>query len=173
MKTAAFGPASLIASTLTILIGTAITQQCRAASDCDVNIIKVNRVEIEDDKITINAEASIGMMIITPEPSEDGKNRRFTGRHSTWITIKADEATFTVLRSKPPEEGGAAAKKFGNDAWTRMTIQAAKDLKAGKEIGRIGYHRPDITIKNNQVHAIIGQAYIYPHREAGAHEAGR
>jgi hypothetical protein len=31
-----------------------------------------------------------------------------------------------------------------------MTIQAAKDLKAGKEIGRISYYRPDITIKKTR-----------------------
>ena len=90
-RAAAFRPASLIATTLAILIGTAIAQQCSAASDCDVNIIKVNAVEIEDDKITINAEASIGMVIITPELPKDDKSRRFTGRHSTWIRIKADD----------------------------------------------------------------------------------
>lgn len=151
-----FRPANLVANTLAILIGTAIAQQCRAASDCDVKIIKVNSVKIEDDRITINAEASIGMVIITPELPKDGKSRRFTGRHSTWIRIKADEATFTVLRPGP---------KLNNKAWTEMSIQAAKDLKAGKEIGRIGYYRPDITIEKNQVRAITGKGYIYRKRE--------
>lgn len=54
-------------------------QECRAASDCDVKIINVNSVEIEDDKITINAEVSVGIAIITPELPNDGKSRRFIG----------------------------------------------------------------------------------------------
>jgi len=46
-----------------------------------------------------------------------------------------------------------------------MTMQAAKDLRAKKEIGRIGYYRPEITVKGNTVTAIVGHAFIYPRRE--------
>ena len=84
----AFGPASLIACTLACVIGTSIAQQCSAASECDVNIIKVNRVEIEDDKITISAEASIGMVTITPELPKAGKEIRRIGHYVPDITIK-------------------------------------------------------------------------------------
>ncbi len=136
-----------------VLVSIAIAQQSQAASDCDVYITKVKSVDIQPDKITIVGEASIGMVIITPELPENGKSLRYTGRLSTRIRIKADQATFTVLRP-----GGRP------DPWEEMSMQAAKDLKAGKPIGRIGYYRPDITIKENCVHAISGKGYIYHKR---------
>jgi len=90
---------NLFTIALTMMISCMVAQQCRAASDCDVKIIKVNSVEIEKDKITIVAEASISMVIITPVLPKDAKSLRFVGRDSTRIRIKADEATFTVLRT--------------------------------------------------------------------------
>lgn len=134
-------------------------QNCQAASDCDVKVIKVTSVVIEADKITIKAEASIGMVIITPDfESSDKrpKGSRFTGRLSNWIKIKADQATFVVLRSG---KGHAGQDK----AW-QMSVDAAKALAAGKKIGRIGFYRPNITIKKNRIDAILGRAYIYPYR---------
>lgn len=35
----------------------------------------------------------------------------------------------------------------------------------GEVYGRIGFYRPDITTRNNVVHAIIGKAFIYHIRE--------
>ncbi len=88
---AVFRPASLMANALIILIGTVSVQPCSAASDCDVKIIKVNSVEIEDDKITINAEASIGMVIIYPkrEPPNPATTKHDEG---TPVDNDADDA---------------------------------------------------------------------------------
>jgi hypothetical protein len=126
-----------------------------------VTVLKVKDVVIGQDKITITAEANIGMVVITPD-GETKKSLRFTGRDSTWVKIKADEATFTVLRPHP---------KLDNEAWTEMSVNAAKALKAGKPIGRIGFYRPEITIRKNRIHAITGRAYIYPQRASA--EANR
>ena len=153
MHTRRLSPGKVIVTIVAILISTVSIQECRAASDCDVEITKVKSVMIEDNKITVVAEANIGMVIITPELPKDGKSARFTGRHSTWIRIKADEATFTVL----PPHGRT-------EPWKEMTMQAAKDLKEGKEIGRIGYYRPEIIIKENRIVMVTGKAYIYPKR---------
>jgi hypothetical protein len=142
---------------LAMLTSFGMSQPCEAASDCDVKIISVKNVKIEEDKITIQAEASVSMVVITPELPADGKSLRFTGRYSTRIKMKADEATFTVLRPHP---------KVDHKPWTEMTVKAAEALKAGKEIGRIGFYRPDITIRQNRIHAITGRAYIYPKRES-------
>ena len=134
-------------------------QNCQAASDCDVKVIKVTSVTIGEDRITIKAEASIGMVIITPDfESSDKrpKGSRFTGRLSNRIKIKADQATFVVLR--------LGKGNVGRDKAWQMSVDAAKALAAGKKIGRIGYYRPDITIKKNRVDSIIGKAYIYPYR---------
>tara|TARA_R110002072_G_scaffold179059_1_gene335070 strand:+ start:134761 stop:135303 length:543 start_codon:yes stop_codon:yes gene_type:complete len=152
-----FSPSSTnaLAIIMAVLVGIAITPECDAATDCDVQIIKVHKVEIDGNKITITAEASIKMVVITPEIPADGKSVRYTGRHSTWITIKADEATFVIHRPHGR-----------NDLWEKMTMQAAMDLEAGKPIGRIGFYRPDIKIRKNQIHEIVGPAYIYPKREA-------
>ncbi len=149
-----------LTAAMTMIACIAIGQSCQAASDCDVTVIHAKSVVIEEDKITIVAEASIGMVIITPDfESSDKrpKGSRFTGRLSNWIKIKADEATFTVLR-----EG----KGTDRDRPWKMSVDAAEALKAGQEIGRIGYYRPDITIKKNRIHAVVGRGYIYPKRVA-------
>ena len=130
-------------------------QTSQAASDCDVTIVNVTSVVIEEDKITVTAEANIGMVIVTPDGEAEGKSVRFTGRDSVWIRMKADEATFTIL---PPR--GEVDDEF----WTDMSQSAARALKEGKPIGRIGFYRPEITIKRNKIHSITGRAYIYPKR---------
>ncbi len=140
-------------TSLFILVG---GQICLAASDCDVAVMNVKSVVIEDGKIIVTAEANVGMVIITPDGEAKGKSVQFTGRESVWIQMKADEATFTVL---PPR--GEVEDEF----WTDMSRAAAQALKEGKPIGRIGFYRPEITIKKNRIHAVTGRGYIYPKRK--------
>jgi hypothetical protein len=39
------------------------------------------------------------------------------------------------------------------NAW-QESLQAAKDLQEGKEVGRIGFYAPDIVIKGNMIDSI-------------------
>lgn len=133
----------------------AITTASQAASDTDVFNIEATNVTIEGDKIVITGKAEIQMRVLTPENDNAEANSQLFGRNATWVVIVAEEAKFTVLRPKQGE----------NEWWEKMSVNAAKALKRGEKIGRIGFYRPDVILKKNAVHSVRGYGYIYPTRD--------
>ena len=125
-----------------------------AASDADITIIKAEKVVIENNTVTIVAEAKATITVTLGDPQPGHKGLRWQGRPATWVTIKADKATFIIRRPHPelPTE---------DSAW-KMTLDAAKALQEGKEVGRIGFYAPDIVIKENLIHSINGPGFLYP-----------
>ena len=125
-----------------------------AASDADISIIKAEKVIVGSNVVTIVAEAQATITVTTGDSTPGHKGMRWQGRPATRITIKADKATFTIRRPHPELAAEEAAWK--------MTLDAAKALQAGKEVGRIGFYAPDIVIKENLIHSINGPAFLYP-----------
>lgn len=127
-----------------------------AASDTDVFKIQAFKVTIEKDKIVIVAKAEIYFI--------NSKILIFQG-----MRIKTENTTFIIHRPKlnfnDPDGTHAKdkekSKQVLDDAW-RMTLESAKALQDGKEVGRIGYYGPEIVIKKNKVQSIKGGGYIYP-----------
>lgn len=142
----------LLCSILTVL-GAAVAAY--AASDTDVRHIEAKSVVIEEDRIVITANAVISMKVFTPPDGDSTTTSKFMGRDAAWVKVVAENATFTVLRP------GQGKKEW----WEEMSVLAARALRDGKEIGRIGYYRPEVTIKRNAVHSITGVGYIYPKRD--------
>jgi hypothetical protein len=139
-----------LASAFALLIVTSAST--RAASDADVTIIKAKKVVIEEGVITIVAEATTRVTLIQDNHDPAYKGARWTGRPATLVHVKSDEATFIIKR---PLERGL------DEAW-QMSLKAAKDLQDGKEVGRIGYYAPDMTIKENLLNSITGFGFLYP-----------
>ena len=130
----------------------------QAASDTDVTFIKVQKVVIEDDVVTIIAEAKTSIITYSGDYQADYKGATFMGRPSTRTTIKSDKATFTIRREASAQPGRPLEKAWG------QTMQAARDLQAGKEVGRIGYYTPEVVIRKNLITSIDGPGYLYPKR---------
>lgn len=130
----------------------AFTQATQSASDTDVLDIAPEKVTIHENKIIITGKARIRMRVFSPESSNPGSTSQFMGQPASWVEMLAHDATFTVLR---PEQGKS-------EWWETMTMNAAKDLQNGELIGRIGFYRPDVTLKMNAVNSVNGFGYIYP-----------
>jgi hypothetical protein len=128
------------------------TASTHAASDADVTLIKARKVVIEEDVITIVAEAKTRITLIRDNHDPAYKGAQWMGRPVTSVHVKSDKATFII---KHPQHAGL------EHAW-QMTLQAARDLQEGKEVGRIGYYAPDISIKGNLIDSITGFGYLYP-----------
>ena len=127
----------------------------QAASDTDVSIIKVGKVIIEENAVTIVAEAKTSIITLSGDYKPDYKGATFMGRPMSQITIKSDKATFTIRR---PDAAwpGQALEKFWDS-----TLQTARDLQAGKEVGRIGYYTPEVVIRKNLITSIDGSGFLY------------
>jgi hypothetical protein len=123
-----------------------------AASDADVTIIKAAKVVIEAEVITIVAEAKTRITLIQDNHNPAHKGAQWMGRPVTHVQVKSDKATFTIRR---PNYAGL------EKVW-ESSLQAARDLQAGKEVGRIGYYAPDMVIKGNLIDSITGFGYLYP-----------
>ena len=41
------------------------------------------------------------------------------------------------------------------------TLQTARDLQEGKEVGRIGYYTPEVMIRKNLIVSIDGPGFLY------------
>jgi hypothetical protein len=159
----------LLAWVLALLVF--LSGSARAASDADVTLLKVTKVVIEEGVITIVvAEARTQITLI-----RDGHDPKFTG--DTWhgmpvtrVEVISNKSTFTIKRqqrAKPEGLSDAAAANFKaaqetQDKSWKMTVDAAKDLQEGKEVGRIGFYAPDIVIKGNMIDSITGFGYLYP-----------
>lgn len=121
----------------------------RAASDVDVTIITAEKVVIEKDLITITASARTRCH----SSSNDKEGTIWTGKISSPVAIMSEKATFTIRRPLQAQEALAAG-------W-QMSLDAAKELQAGREVGRIGYHGPKITMKLNLIDSIDGYGFLY------------
>jgi len=155
---------------LTVLIAfvalAAISSQ--AASDTDVTILKAETVLIESNTVTIVGAARASVTLTTGDYKENYKGDTWHGRPASRITIKADKATFTIKRQyvKPQVLSGVnaehlkATQETFEKGW-QMTVEAAKDLQEGREVGRIGYYAPEIVIRNNLLHSVSGSGYFY------------
>ena len=157
---------------LTAILGSLIlaTVSSQAASDTDVTILKAATVLIASNTVTIIAEAKVSLTLTSGDYKANYKGDTWMGRPASQLTIKADKATFTIKRQqqrvKPDGLSDAAAANFKaaqevHDKGWEMTVEAAKDLQEGKEVGRIGYYAPEIVIQNNLIHSINGPGYFY------------
>jgi hypothetical protein len=139
-----------------------------AASDTDVTILKAETVLIESNTVTIIGEAKASVTLTSDDYQPDYKGDMWEGRPCSVITIKADKATFTIKRPqvKAQDLNGPHAEHFKATQQTfdlgwKMTVEAAKDLQKGKEVGRIGYYAPEIVLKGNLIHSINGSGFLY------------
>ena len=135
----------------------AFAASARAASDADVTLLKVKKVVIEESVITIVvAEAKTRITLIRDDydPKYTGDN--WHGMPVTRVQVISNKATFTVKRPTSAAPGGPLI-----NAW-QESLQAAKDLQEGKEVGRIGFYAPDIVIKGNMIDSITGSGFLYP-----------
>lgn len=143
-----------LASIVALLV--ILTASARAASDADVTLLKVKRVVIEESVITIVvAEAKTRITLIRDDydPKYTGDN--WHGMPVTRVQVISNKATFTIKRGAEAAPGGPLA-----NAW-KDSLQAAKDLQEGKEVGRIGFYAPDIVIKGNMIDSITGSGFLY------------
>jgi hypothetical protein len=140
-----------------VLIFLVLATSARAASDADVTLLKVKKVVIEESVITIEvAEAKTRITLIRDDydPAYTGDN--WHGMPVTRVQVISNHATFTIKRPHDAAPGGALP-----GAW-QESLQAAKDLQEGKEVGRMGFYAPDIVIKGNMIDSITGFGFLYP-----------
>ncbi len=126
----------------------------QAASDADVTIIKATKVVIEENTITISAEARSTIRLFSGEQDPDYKGGTLYGMPFSAIQVYSRSATFIIKR--PLQEGETT-----DNSW-KMSLEAAKSLQAGNEVGRIGYYVPDMTIKKNMIDSMTGFGFLYP-----------
>jgi len=129
----------------------------RAASDADVTYMKVEKVVIEETTITIVvAEAKTQITLIRDDYDPAYTGPCWHGMPVTAVQVISNKATFTIQRPVPDDAAGVTAK-----AW-QESLRAAKDLQAGKKVGRIGFYAPDIVIRGNMIDSITGPGFLYP-----------
>jgi hypothetical protein len=138
----------LLASIFAFLV--LATAPAQAASDTDVSIIKAEKVVIEENMVTIIAEAKTSIITLSGDYKAGYKGATFTGRPMSQITIKSDKATFIVRRPNGAREGEGLG-----DFWGK-TLQAARDLQE-----RIGYYQPEVVIRKNLISSIDGPGFLY------------
>ncbi|WP_038167800.1 hypothetical protein [Verrucomicrobium sp. BvORR106] len=143
-----------------VVLFCSLTASARAASDADVTLVKVAKVVIEEEVITITvteATTRITLVSATHDPNYSGD--RWLGMPVTRVQVISEKATFTIKRGKEAAPGGVLAK-----VW-QESLKTAKDLQDGKEVGHIGFYAPDIVIKGNMIDSIVGVGYLYPKRK--------
>ena len=131
------------------------TASTHAASDADVTIIKAKKVVIEENTITIVAEAKTSITLIRGDHDPAFTGDTWHGMPVTRVQVISNKATFIIKR----RADGALP-----NAW-QESLKAAKDLQDGKEVGRIGFYAPDIVIKSNMIDSITGIGFLYPKRK--------
>jgi len=127
----------------------------RAASDADVTLLKVKEVKIEETVITIvvtEAKTRITLIRDDHDPKYTGDN--WHGMPVTRVQVISNQATFTMKRGAEAAPTGPLAQ-----VW-QESLQAAKDLQDGKEVGHIAFYAPDIVIKGNMIDSITGFGFL-------------
>lgn len=144
----------LLASVLALLA--ILTTSARAASDADVTLLKVKKVVIEESLITIVvAEAKTRITLIRDDHDPAFTGDTWNGMPVTRVQVISNKATFMIKRPAEAAPGGPLA-----NAW-QESLNAAKDLQDGKEVGRVGFYAPDIVIKGNMIDSITGFGFLY------------
>ena len=127
-----------------------------AASDADVTLLKVKKVVIEESMITIIvAEAKTRITLIRDDHDPQYTGDNWHGMPVNRVQVISNKATFMVKRPTSAAPGGPLT-----NAW-QESLQAAKDLQEGKQVGRIGFYAPDIVIKGNMIDSITGPGFLY------------
>jgi len=129
-----------------------VTASIHGASDADVTIIKAKKVVIENDTITIVAQARTRITLIRDDHDPAFTGDTWHGMPVTRVQVICNNGTFIIKRR---------ADSSLPEAW-QQSLKAAKDLQDGKEVGRIGYYAPDIVIKGNLIDSITGYGFLYP-----------
>lgn len=143
----------VLASVLALLVF--LTASARAASDADVTLLKVTKVVIEENAITIIvAKAKTRITLIRDDHDPKFTGDTWQGMPVTRVQVVSNQATFTIKRRADAASGGPLA-----NAW-QESLKAAKDLEAGKEVGRIAFYAPDIIIKGNMIDSITGFGFL-------------
>ncbi len=138
-----------------VLVMVVTATSVKAASDTDTIILKATKVVIEEKVITITAEARTTVRIfIGGEEDSSHKGETLRGRPVHTIKVYSRSGTFTIMR--PTDSSDITA-----NAW-KMSVKAAESLKAGNEVGRIGYYAPDVRIQENMLVSITGFGFLYP-----------
>jgi hypothetical protein len=132
-----------------------LAPQARAASDADVTLLKVKEVNIEESVITIVvAEAKTRITLIRDDHDPKFTGDTWNGMPVTRVQVISNKATFTIKRRSEAAPAGPLAS-----VW-QESLQAAKDLQDGKEVGRIAFYAPDIVIKGNMVDSITRFGFL-------------
>lgn len=139
------------AQLLTLALLTSVAGNTLAKSDVDVYIIKATDVQIAEETITIKGSAVTRLTTLSDNDDPEYGGFKIWGRAADSTHVKSENATFVIQKPGP-----AAHIEAWNDS-----IAAAKDLKAGKPVGRIGYYSPEVTIKGGLITGISGRGYLY------------
>ena len=145
---------------LNIILAACCASVLHAKSDTDVTILEAKSVEIREDQVIIVGSATIVSRMI----DKDGGGA-FLDRSSSFKSISTD-ATFIIKKpllnwNGPDSEEKTKYEKMSEESW-QMTLKEAANLKAGMEVGRIGYGQPTITIDKSMIVKIEGFGYLYP-----------
>ncbi len=124
----------------------------RAASDADFTIVKASKVTIEEDTITIVCEAYATITLVNDDHIPEYKGNQWHGMPAERVKVRTGNNAILIIKN---------GKKGPAGAW-EGTLKLAKDLQDGKEVGRIGFYEPEMTIKGNVVTAVTGPGFLYP-----------
>ena len=146
---------------LSMILAACCASIIHAKSDTDVTIVEAKSVEIREDQVIIVGRATTRSRVM----DSDAKGG-FPGRSSSWIQVFSSNATFIIRKpllnwNGPDGEEKTKYEKMNEESW-RMTLKDAANLKAGMEVGRIGYYQPTITIDKSMIVKIEGFGYLYP-----------
>ncbi len=141
-----------IVSFFVLLLATAI----HAASDADVTIIKATKVVIEANTITISAKAQSTIRLVSGDYDPDYKGATWHGVPVSVVEVYTESGTFIIKRPL-----GFGHDEITDNGW-KMSLEAAKSLQAGNEVGRIGFYAPDMVIKGNLIDSMTGFGFLYP-----------
>lgn len=122
-----------------------------AASDADVTIVKAHSVVIEEDKVTIVADAKARITLVHSDQHPAQKGDEWQGMPVSRPKIIGNKISF-VTKRRPANDLPAVWKE---------TLKNAQDLKDGKEVGRIGYYAPELNIKGNMLASMAGEGFLF------------
>ena len=139
-------------NTITFLIALIFLATARGASDADFTIVHASKVTITEDTVTIVCEAYATITLVYDDHIPEYKGHRWMGMPAERVKVRTGNNATLIM--KHPKHGPEAAWK--------ETLKLAKDLQDGKEVGRIGFYEPEMTIKGNVITSATGEGFLYP-----------
>ena len=150
---------------LAIVFLLSLTSFSASIENTTAEFTKIHKVIIEKDIITILADATTTVIIVT-----ETKYRQRTYRKKPIASVhpKAYKATFIIKRTpliyNDPQgthaKEKAKVKKILDDLWEKTVAQAAI-LQAKKKGFGVSFYQPEITIKRSHVTQMIGPGVLY------------